>query len=267
LYKIGSTPWNWHKELFDLANSLNLDFFSSVFDETAVDFLESLNVKLYKVSSFEINHLPLLKKLALTKKPIILSTGMASIHQIEEAINTLRTNNHNNFCLLKCTSDYPADPKDSNIITIPHLKEKFNCEVGLSDHTLGIGASVAAISHGATLIEKHITLNKNDEGIDSKFSLEPLEMKNLVIEGNRAWESLGKVFIGTTENEKKYLKFRRSIYVSKDVKKNELISRNNIKIIRPGYGMEPKHYEEIIGKKFNEDTSQGTALKWENISD
>ena len=267
LYTIGSTPWEWHKELIDYAYQLNLDCFSSVFDETAVDFLENLNVKFYKISSFELNHLPLLKKVASTKKPIILSTGMASLEEITEAIDTIVGANNSNYVLLKCTSNYPADPKDSNILTIPYLKDIFKCEVGLSDHTLGIGTSIAAISHGASVIEKHLKLNYFDNGIDSHFSLTPEEMKNLVQESKIAWSSLGKVFIGATGNEIKSKKFRRSIYVSKDIEKNDLITKNNIKIIRPGYGLEPKFFDLIIGKKFKIKISRGTPLKLENIID
>lgn len=267
LYSLGSTPWEWHKELIDYAYSLKLDCFSSVFDETAVDFLEDLNIEFYKISSFELNHLPLLKKVALTKKPIILSTGMASLDEITEAIDTIIDTNNNNYALLKCTSNYPSDPRDSNILTIPFLKDKFKCEVGLSDHTLGIGASLAAISHGATIIEKHLKLFENDKGIDSHFSLTPEQMKNLVNESVLTWNSLGNIFIGTSKNEKKSKKFRRSIYVSKDIKKNDIITKDNIKIIRPGYGLEPKYFNKVIGKKFKNNISKGTALKLENIID
>ena len=267
LYSIGSTPWEWHKELIDYAYSLNLDCFSSVFDETAVDFLEDLNIKFYKISSFELNHLPLLKKVASTKKPIILSTGMASLNEINEAIDTLVESNNDNYALLKCTSNYPADPKDSNILTIPFLKNKFKCEVGLSDHTLGIGASLAAISHGATIIEKHLKLFEDDKGIDAHFSLTPEQMKNLVDEANLTWNSLGKIFVGSTNNEEKSKKFKRSIYVSKDIKKNDVITKDNIKIIRPGFGLAPKYYDQIIGKRFKDNIDMGTPLKLENIID
>lgn len=267
LYSIGSTPWEWHEELIKYAYSLNLDCFSSVFDETAVDFLEDLNIEFYKISSFELNHLPLLKKVALTKKPIILSTGMASIDEISEAIQTLLDSNNNKYVLLKCTSNYPADPKDSNILTIPFLKEKFQCEVGLSDHTLGIGASLAAVSHGATIIEKHLKLFENDQGIDSHFSLTPEQMKYLVNESELTWKSLGNIYVGATNNESKSKKFKRSIYVCKDIKKNDIINEFNIKIIRPGFGLEPKYYNKILGKRFKDNISMGTPLKLENIID
>ena len=266
LYNDAHTPWDWHPKIMKRANELGLLCFSTPFDETAVDFLEDLNVPAYKISSFENVHLPLIRKVAKTGKPIIISTGLASEKEIEEAVATLKENNCENFALLKCTSSYPADPKDSNILTIPDLRKKFNCEVGLSDHTTGIGCALAAISNGATIIEKHITLDKKDGGVDSSFSIQPEELKLLVSESENAWKSLGKIFYGPTKTEENILDYRSSIYFVEDLNENEIITSKNIKIIRPGRGLKPKFFNELIGRKVKQKITKGTPVSWEFLS-
>ena len=265
LYEEAHTPWEWHKPIFDKANELGIICFSSAFDETSVDFLEDLNVPAYKIASFENMHIPLIKKVAATGKPMIISTGMASISEVEEAVNTARESGCKQLILLKCTSNYPSDPYDSNVLTIPHLKKLFNCEVGFSDHTLGIGASLSAVAHGATVIERHVTLNRKEGGVDSAFSLEPDELKTLVIESERAWKSLGSVKYGPNDSEKESLKFRRSIFISKDVKKGEIFSESNIKIVRPNMGLHPRYLNLVLGKKSKADYSKGTPISFEML--
>ena len=260
LYKKAQTPWGWHKKIFQRAKKNDLIFFSSPFDETAVDFLENLNVPMYKIASFENNHYPLLKRIAKTKKPIIMSTGLASLNELKEAVEYLRKNGCRQLALLKCTSSYPANPKDLNLITIKKMKEIFKCEVGFSDHSLGIGAAITAVNNGATLIEKHFTLNKK-RGVDGSFSSEFNELKNLKSETEVAWKSKGYVFFGPSKNETKFKKFRRSIYISKDIKKNEKFSRDNLKIIRPAFGLSPKYFEKIIGKTSKKKLKAGTPLR------
>ena len=265
LYTRGHTPWKWHEKIIKKAKRKKIQCISTPFDESSVDFLEKLKVPAYKIASFENINIPLITKVAKTKKPIIISTGMATISELHESINLIRKHDNNKIILLKCTSTYPASPKDSNVLTIPHMKKLFNCHVGLSDHTLGIGAAIAAISHGAKIIEKHFTLNREDGGIDSAFSLEPHEMEMLVKESKVAWESLGKTQYGPTVSERKYLQFRRSLYVSKNVKKGEIINKNNIKNIRPGKGLPPKNLSVVLGKKFSKNIKIGTPLNWELI--
>ncbi len=261
LYKKGSTPWSWHKELFNRAKKNRIICFSSPFDETAVDFLEKFNVPAYKIASFENNHIPLVKKIIKTKKPIIISTGATHLKEIYEIIKVFRRKKFKNFALLKCTSSYPASVKESNIETIIDLRKRFKTEIGLSDHTPGIGAAVASISFGASIIEKHFTLNKKSGGLDDSFSMDANELNNLVIECKRAWQSKGKIFYGVTKSEKKSLIFKRSIYTSKKIKKGELLSKKNIKVIRPNLGLHPKFYEKILGKKVLKDLDRATALK------
>lgn len=265
LYQEAHTPWEWHKPIIEKANKLGMLCFSTPFDDTAVDFLEDLNVPAYKIASFENNHLPLIRKVASTGKPMILSTGMATVAELDEMVQTIRDAGLEQFVLLKCTSNYPASPANSNVLTIPHLRKLFNCEVGLSDHTMGIGVSVAATSLGATVIEKHFTLDREDGGVDSAFSMEPKEMKQLVIETERAWQSLGKVKYGITDAEKESLTFRRSIYISEDIKKGDVLTEKNLRIVRPGLGIAPKYYHQVLGKKINQDAFKGLALKWEMI--
>jgi len=265
LYKIAYTPWEWHEPIMKRANELGMVCFSTPFDDTAVDYLENLNVPAYKIASFENTHLPLIKKVASTGKPMIISTGMASVAEMDEMVQTIRDAGLEQFVLLKCTSTYPATPENSNVLTIPHMRKLFKCEVGLSDHTMGIGTSVAAVAHGATVIEKHFTLSRADGGVDSAFSMEPEEMKSLVIETERAWQSLGKVAYGSSEAEKGSLTFRRSLYIAKDMKKGEVLTEKNLRIIRPGLGLPPKYYEVLLGRKVNRDLNKGTALQWKMI--
>lgn len=265
LYDKAQTPYSWHKELFNYSKRKKIICFSTPFDETAVDFLEKLNVPAYKIASFENVHLPLIKKVAKTGKPVIISTGLATKAEIEDAVNALKMGGCSQFALLKCTSAYPAFPKNSNILTIPDLRKNFNCEVGLSDHTLGIGVALAAISHGATIIEKHFTLDRNDGGVDSSFSIEPAEMKTLVEESFNTWQSLGEISYGPTEPEMGGIKLRRSIYVVEDAEAGDKLTKKNLRIIRPGRGLAPKYYESILGSEVKTKIKRGTALKWEMI--
>lgn len=265
LYEKAYTPWDWHEAIFKRANELGMICFSSPFDETAVDFLEDLNVPAYKIASFENSHLPLIRKVASTGKPIIISTGMASLSDLHETITTLKDSKCKSYALLKCTSSYPATPKSSNIMTIPHMRSLFDCEIGLSDHTMGLGASIAAIAHGASIVEKHFTISRSDGGVDSTFSLEPHEMKSLVIETKRAWQSLGEVVYGPTKEEQKSRIFRRSIYISENIKKGDELNKKNLRIIRPGYGLSPKYYDIFIGKKVKKNLEKGTPLSWDLI--
>jgi pseudaminic acid synthase len=266
LYEEAYTPWEWHEPIMKRANELGMLCFSSPFDESAVDFLETLDVPAYKIASPEIIHLPLVEKVAATGKPMIISTGMASVAEIDEAVQAARKNGCQHLALLKCTSSYPASPKNSNVLTIPHMRELFGCEVGLSDHTIGVGAALAAVSHGATVIEKHFTLARTDGGVDSAFSLEPVEMEQLVTETERAWQSLGKATYGPSGSEKASLAYRRSLYFSEDVKEGEMITETNVRIIRPGFGLAPKYYEVVLGRKVNRNVKKGAALEWELFS-
>ena len=265
LYEKAHTPWEWHKVLFDRAKQLGMLAFSSPFDETAVDFLESLNVPMYKIASFENTDLPLIKKVSSTGKPIIISTGMATQAELEEAVSTARASGCRDLTLLKCTSNYPASPVNTNLLTIPRMRELFDCNVGLSDHTMGIGVAVAAVALGATVIEKHFTLDRNDGGVDSAFSLEPAELKQLVSETERSWQALGEVSFGPTIAEKTAVTRRRSIYITRDIKTGDILTDENIRCIRPGHGLSPKYFEELLGKKVNCDAKKGTPVKWEMI--
>jgi len=267
LYAKAYTPWDWHKPIFDRAKSLGLVAFSSPFDETAVEFLETLDVPAYKIASFENNHLPLIRKVAATGKPMIISTGMATIAELDEAVGTARDAGCKDLVLLKCTSTYPATPDNTNILTIPHLRDLFGCPVGLSDHTMGVGVSVAAVAHGATVIEKHFTLSRADGGVDSAFSLEPDELKSLVVESERAWQSLGTIRYGATEAEKPSLVFRRSIFVAEDMKAGDVFTNKNVRIVRPGSGLHPRHYDQILGQRISRDSVMGEPLAWDLVSD
>jgi len=266
LYKKASTPWNWHQSIFNEAKKNKLIYFSTPFDESAVDFLEKFNVPIYKVSSFENTDLRLIKIIAQKKKPMIISLGMASLKEISEAVEIAKLNGCKKIILMKCTSDYPAKFKDINLLTINYLKKQFKCEVGFSDHTLGVSASVAAVACGATVIEKHFMGKKNINTVDSAFSLNEYEMGNLVKETNKVWEALGIVKTGYSNNEKKNLKFRRSIYVAQDIKKGENFNRNNIKCIRPGYGLSTKYYEEILKRRSSRNINAFTPLTWKLIN-
>ena len=265
LYTQAYTPWEWHKPIFEHAAKRGIIAFSSPFDETAVDFLEELNAPAYKIASFENTHLPLIRKVARTGKPVIISTGVSSIADVDEAVRLLRSEKCENFVLLKCTSTYPASPENTNLLTIPHLAQLHNCLVGLSDHTMGIGASVAAVALGATVIEKHFTLRRADGGVDSAFSLEPEELKALVTESERAFLALGKVVYGVQAAETKSVFFKRSIYVSQPVKAGETFSEANLRIIRPGDGLAPKYWDMVLGKKSTRDLTPGTPLTEKDI--
>jgi len=266
LYKQAYTPWEWHKPIMQTAAKLGMICFSSPFDESAVDFLEELDVPAYKIASFENNHLPLIKKIASTGKPLIISTGMATLAELDDALTAAKSAGCKEIILLKCTSTYPASPASSNILTIPHMRELFDCEVGLSDHTMGIGVSIAAVAHGAVVIEKHFTISRADGGVDSAFSIEPNELESLVVETERAWLSIGNIAYGSTESEKKSKIFRRSIYISEDMLAGDLFTERNIRIIRPGMGIPPKYFDYILGKKISADVKKGTALSWNLIS-
>ena len=263
LYRKAQTPWGWHKPIFDRARELGMLAFSSPFDETAVDFLESLDVPCYKIAAFENTDIPLIKKVADTGKPMIISTGMATVAELDETVKVARAAGCKSLVLLKCTSTYPATPANSNLLTIPHMSELFGCEVGLSDHTMGIGTSVAAVALGATVIEKHFTLDRADGGVDSTFSLEPKELAQLVIEAERAWQSLGKVTYGPTKAEAIPVTRRRSIYIVQDVKAGGLLTKDNLRCIRPGHGLSPKHYDSLVGKSIKCDARKGTPMRWD----
>lgn len=264
LYQEAYTPWEWHKQIFDRCKSKGLICFSTPFDETSVDFLESLSVPMYKIASFENNHLPLIKKVAQTGKPLIISTGMATLSDLEDMVKTARENGCNDLTLLKCTSTYPASPKNSNLLTIPHLAQLFDVKVGLSDHTLGIGAAVASVALGASVIEKHVTLSRAEGGVDAAFSMEPFEMKQLVEEVKAASLALGKVYYGVSgKQEEKSKVFRRSIYAVKNIKKGEPFTSENIRVIRPGFGLEPKYYDRVLNVVSRATISAGTPLKLE----
>jgi pseudaminic acid synthase len=265
LYKEAYTPREWHKPIFDRCRELGLIYLSTPFDETAVDFLEELNVPCYKIASFENVDIPLIRKVAATGKPMIISTGIATIAELDETVRAARDAGCNDLVLLKCTSTYPAAPDDTNIETIPHLRELFKCEVGLSDHTMGIGVAVASVALGAVVVEKHFTLNRTDGGVDSAFSMEPDEMRTLVAETKRAWQALGKISYGPTEKEKKSLIFRRSLYIVKDMKKDDILNKENLRAIRPGLGLPPKYYDMLLGKQVKKDVKRGTAVSWELV--
>ncbi len=263
LYQEAYTPWEWHKPIFDRCRQHGMIGFSTPFDETAVDFLEGLEVPCYKIASFENTDIPLIRKVAATGKPMIISTGMATVAELDETVRAAREAGCNDLILLKCTSTYPATPGNTNILTIPHLRELFNCEVGLSDHTMGIGVSVASVALGATVIEKHFTLNRADGGVDSTFSMEPAEIAALVVESERAWQALGQVSYGPTEKEKKSLVFRRSLYVAEDMKVGDCFTKKNLRAIRPGFGLPTKYYDVLLGKRIVCDAKMGTPAKWE----
>jgi len=262
LYEEAHTPWEWHEPIMKRAAELGVVCFSSPFDETAVDFLETLEVPAYKIGSFECTHLPLLKKVAETGKPVILSTGMATVAEIDEAVRTLRAGGCSELALLKCASTYPSTPENSNLATLPHLREMFGCEVGISDHTLGIGVSVAAVALGAVIIEKHFTLARAEGGVDSAFSMEPDEMKALVVESERAWQAMGRIYYGPTAAEKVAVTRRRSIYLSLDVKVGEVLSESNLRVVRPGSGLDPKFLPLVMGRRVRRSVSKGTPLSW-----
>jgi pseudaminic acid synthase len=262
LYQKAATPYEWHAELFNRAKALGMLAFSSPFDEAAVDFLDALDVPCFKIASFELTDLPLIAKAASKGKPLIMSTGMASLSEIEEAVTTARKAGCVDLILLKCTSTYPAQAANTNLLTIPHLAQAFACQVGLSDHTAGIGVSVAAVALGATVIEKHFVLDRSAGGVDAAFSLEPKELSSLVLETQRAQQAMGQVCYGGTHSEEKSKQYRRSIYVCEDIKKGETLSRKNLRIVRPAFGLAPKHWDKVLGQTAKCHLSKGTALDW-----
>lgn len=263
LYGEASTPWEWHGPIFNRARERGIIAFSTPFDASSVDFLESLDVPAYKIASFENTDLPLIRKAAATGKPLIISTGMATLAELDETVRAVREAGGPDLVLLKCTSTYPATPEHSNLRTLPHLRELFGCEVGLSDHTMGTGVSVASVALGAAVIEKHFTLARADGGVDSTFSLEPSELRVLVAETERAWQSLGGVTYGPTAAERSSLQFRRSLYVTADLKAGDVLTTDNVRAIRPGLGLSPKELERVLGRRVTRDVVRGTPLTWE----
>jgi pseudaminic acid synthase len=262
LYGQAYTPWEWHQPIFDRARELGLIAFSTPFDETAVEFLERIGCPCYKIASFENTDLPLIRRVAATGKPLIISTGMASVGELEESVHAARAAGCRELVLLKCTSSYPATPEHTNLRTIPHLRALFDCEIGLSDHTGGVGAAVAAVALGATVIEKHFTVSRAEGGVDSAFSLEPQELKQLVVETERAWQALGTISYGTIEAERKSIQFRRSLYVVEHLRPGDVLTRENVRAIRPGLGLPPKYLEGLLGRSVNREVRRGTPLDW-----
>jgi pseudaminic acid synthase len=265
LYQEAHTPWEWHAPIMERCRKLGLVCFSTPFDESAVDFLEKLQVPCYKVASFENTDLPLVRRIAATGKPMIISTGMATAAELDETVRIARAAGCKDLVLLKCTSTYPATPENTNIQTIPHMGELFGCQVGLSDHTMGTGVAVAAVALGATVIEKHFTLARADGGVDATFSMEPAEFASLVIETERAWRALGQVSYGPVGAEKESLKFRRSLYAVADIKRGEVFDARNVRAIRPGDGLPPKHIEVFLGRRAARDIARGTPLDWDML--
>ena len=262
LYDEAHTPWEWHAPVMARARALGLHCFSSPFDETAVDFLESLDVPAYKIASFEITDVRLIRKVAATGKPMIISTGMATVAEIDTAVRTARAAGCQQLILLKCTSTYPATPANTNILTIPHLRSMFDCEVGLSDHTMGCGVAIAATALGARVIEKHFTLARVDGGVDSTFSMEPAEFALLRLETERAMQSLGHISYGPTKAEKPSLAFRRSLYIAQDMLAGEALTPLNLRCVRPGFGMDPMLFDQVLGQRVRYDCAAGTPLSW-----
>jgi pseudaminic acid synthase len=263
LYAQAHTPWEWHAPIFERARSLGMVPFSTPFDDSAVDLLESLNVVCYKIASFENTDLPLIRRVAATGKPLIISTGMATLAELDETVRAARSAGCRDLVLLKCTSTYPASPENTHILTIPHMRELFGCEVGLSDHTMGIGVAVASVALGATVIEKHFTLDRADGGVDSSFSMEPAEMAALVVESHRAWQAMGQVSYGPTAAEQKSIQYRRSLYITRDLAAGEVLSADNLRAIRPGRGLPTKYLEQFIGRRIRVAVKRGTPVSWD----
>lgn len=265
LYADAATPWEWHEPIFERARQRGLVAFSTPFDDSAVAWLESLDVPCYKIASLENTDLPLIRRTAATGKPLLISTGMATAAEIDDAVRAAREAGCRDLVLLKCSPTYPAAPDDANLLTIPHMRERFGCEVGLSDHTAGIGVAVASVALGATVIEKHLTLRRADGGVDSAFSMEPAEMTALVAETDRAWRALGASRYGPTAAERDTLRYRRSLYIVKDVKAGEMLTQENVRSIRPGLGLAPKFLDEVLGRHAAVDLVRGTPLAWDLI--
>jgi len=266
LYSEAYTPWGWQPKLKKIANDLGMDLFSTPFDNTAVDFLEKMDVPAYKVASFELVDIPLLRKIAQTGKPIIMSTGMATLAEIDEAVSAIRKAGGNQLALLKCTSAYPAPPEEMNLRTIPHLSEAFGVATGLSDHTLGIAVPVAAVALGACIIEKHFTLSRDIPGPDSAFSLAPHEFKEMVDAVRTTEKALGEVRYGVNKGEASSRVFRRSLFVARDMKAGQIFTIENVRSIRPGFGLPPKYLQDILGRQATKDIERGTPLSWDVIS-
>lgn len=267
LYAKAATPYEWHKPLFELANSLGMLAFSSPFDEDAVDFLDDLGVPCFKIASFELTDIPLITRAAATGKPLIMSTGMASCGEIEEALDAAKSAGAKDIVLLKCTSTYPASEENTNLHTIADMRARFNTQIGLSDHTLGTAVAVASVALGATVIEKHFVMDRSAGGVDAAFSLEPKEFARLVTETRSVARAMGDVVYGGSDVEQKSKKYRRSIYVCQNIKKGQTFTRENLKVIRPSTGLEPKHFNAVLGKVASEDLPRGTALQWSCIKD
>ena len=265
LYQKAYTPWEWHEPIMRRAREKGLNCFSTPFDESAIDFLETLDVPAYKIASFECIDLPLIRKAAATGKPLIISTGMATLAEIAEAVETARSAGCKDLVLLKCTSTYPASPENTHVRTIPHMRELFGCEIGLSDHTMGIGAAIAAVALGATVIEKHFTLARVDGGVDATFSLEPPELAALVTETERAWKALGEIFYGPTAAEIKARMRRRSLYIAEDLEAGAVLTVKNLRRIRPGLGLKPKYYEALLGRRVTQAVKAGTPMSWDFV--
>ena len=265
LYAKAATPYEWHSVLFDRAKALGMLAFSSPFDAPAVDFLTELNVPCFKIASFELTDIPLITKTASMGKPVIMSTGMASLSEIESAVAAAKAAGCDDIILLKCTSTYPAEALNTNLHTIPHLRKAFNCTVGLSDHTAGVGVSIASVALGASVIEKHFVLDRQAGGVDAAFSLEPSEFKLLVDETERAWQALGEVKYGGSDVEQKSKQYRRSIYVCDDIKAGELFTEQNLRVVRPALGLAPKHWDGVQGKHATQNIEKGTALNWSHV--
>jgi len=263
LYAEAHLPWDWHAPILRHAVERGIACFSSPFDESAVDFLEEIGVPAYKIASFELVDLPLIERVARTGKPVIMSTGMATLAEIDEAVRTARAFGNEQIVLLKCTSTYPATPENTNIATIPHLREATGCMVGLSDHTMGCGVSVGAVALGAVLIEKHFTLSRADGGVDSTFSMEPDELEQLRVETERAWQAVGSISYGTIAAESLSKSHRRSLYITRDLKAGDEITADAIRAIRPGMGLPPKFRSQLIGKRVGRDVARGTPVDWE----
>lgn len=263
LYEEAHTPWEWHEPIFARARERGMLAFSTPFDESAVDFLEELDVPMYKIASFENTHIPLIRKVASTGRPLLMSTGMATEEELEESVAAAREAGCSEIVLLKCTSTYPASPESTNLKTIPSMRGRFGCEVGISDHTLGIGVAVASVALGAVVIEKHFTVGRAGGGVDAAFSMEPAEMAQLVAETERAWQALGSITYGPTQAEEKSLQFRRSLYVAADMKAGDIFTPGNLRVVRPGLGLAPKYYEEVLGQRLLRDAVKGTPVSWD----
>jgi pseudaminic acid synthase len=265
LYGEAQTPWEWHKTIFERCREHNMIGFSTPFDASAVDFLEELDIPIYKIASFENTDIPLIKRVAKTGKPIIISTGMATVEELFYSVRAAKDNGCKDLILLKCTSSYPSTPESTNILTVPHMRELFNCEVGLSDHTMGVGAACCGIALGATVIEKHFTIKRSEGGVDAAFSMEPAEMALLRTESKHAWQAKGMVSYGPEEREKASLVFRRSLYIVKDMSEGDILTAENLRTIRPGFGLPPRFYDKLLGKKVKKAIKRGTPVTWELV--